>query len=108
MNQTTLQAQGTMNEGAGQTCTITIEQETTQTGQGLSNSQIDSVPDEHITLLKNVKKLTEEELEARREANRRKKRSNDCFLALIKIAAGVSLFSLFILSMYALAEHKTN
>ncbi|KAI5125429.1 hypothetical protein NEPAR04_1213 [Nematocida parisii] len=108
MNQATLHGQEAMNEGAGQTCTITIEQETAQTSQELSHNQIDSAPEERSALVDSVKKLTEEELEAYREKRRKKNKKNAMCLQLIKTLICFGFLCIFMCSIYALAEHKTN
>ncbi|KAI5165245.1 hypothetical protein NEIRO03_0203 [Nematocida sp. AWRm78] len=62
--------QGTMNEGAGQTCTITIEKETTQMDQGFNSPHIKSATEEHLTLLERVNKVAKSDL-TKKEKNKK-------------------------------------
>ncbi|EIJ88300.1 hypothetical protein NEPAR06_1067 [Nematocida parisii] len=96
MNQATLHGQEAMNEGAGQTCTITIEQEPAQTDQGFNRPPINSTTEEHLTLLERVNKGIKSEL-TKKEKN--KKINSDVWLTLavifaclVIIAATIALF----------------
>ncbi|OAG30295.1 hypothetical protein NEIG_00458 [Nematocida sp. ERTm5] len=87
--------QGTMNEGAGQTCTITIEKETTQMDQGFNSPHIKSATEEHLTLLERANKVTKSDLT-------KKEKNEKIGLDAWTVAAAVLTFILIIIVIIAL------